>query len=392
MLEGKKIAIVYDWIDKWGGVERLLLTLLQIFPKAKFYSSYFDRQKAVWAKNIKIRSSFIQKLPNFVKGNRIASLPFYPFAFESLDFKNFDLVITVTSSFAKAVITRPETTHICYLLTPTRYLWVFPDGYLNNPILKYALSPYLAKLRNWDFFSAQRPDRIISISQTVADRCWKYYKRESEVIYPPFDSEYWNKIKKAILRAKPKESLNLFQKILQIREIHRFARNDNSGKYFLVVSRPEPYKKVNLVIQLFNQLNHRLVIVGEGSQLERLKRMAGENIIFLNRISDQELGILYSKAEALIIPQEEDFGYVALEAQFFACPVIALARGGARETVIEGKTGIFFPSQTIDSIQKALSRFDMVKYRLRQSTKEFGQKSVERFDKKKFINKFLNHL
>lgn len=381
MPEDKKIAIVYDWIDKWGGIERVLLTLNEIYPEAEFFTSYFDKGKAGWAKNLKIRSSFIQRFPDFIKGSRVASFSFYPFIFESFDFTGYDLVISVTSSFAKAVVTRPETLHICYLLTPARYLWIDPEDYLKSDLVRFLLSPYLVKVREWDFVAAQRPDKIISISKTAADRCKKYYLRDSEVIYPPFDPEYWHKIKAKITSSSAG------------------SRMHGAGikqKYFLVVSRLESYKKVDLLLQSINELaqagklKQNLIIVGEGSQSVELKSKAGEKVTFLSQLSDEELGILYSNAEALIMPQEEDFGYVSLEAQFFGCPVIAYNKGGATETVIDGKTGIFFEEQSVAALKKVLLSYDMVKYDLKRKTEEFGPKNGERFAKKNFKKKLLN--
>ena len=394
MLQNSKIAIVYDWIDKWGGVERVLLTLHEMFPEADFYTSYFDSDKASWAKDLKIKTSFIQKLPRFIRENRIVSLPLYPYAFESFDFSGYDIVVSVTSSFAKGIITKPETLHICYLLTPTRFLWSHKESYLSS-VTKKVLIPYINKLKRWDRIAAQRPDRIISISQTVADRCTKYYGRESKVMYPPFDISHWTRIKSEIRNSK-----------FQINS--KFKTLNIKPNFFLVVSRLEPYKKVDLVIDVFKTLGevptgrrpHRfgtikkinLVIVGDGSEKSRLRKLAGENIEFLSELADEELALLYSQANALIMPQEEDFGYVSLEAQFFGCPVIAYNKGGARETIIEGKTGIFFGQQTEEALSKAIKRFDMIKYELKRSAIEMGPKNVERFAKDKFTHKFLDLL
>ena len=397
----QKIAIVYDWIDKWGGVERVLLTLHEMFPRAEFYTSYFDPEQASWAKDLKIKTSFIDKLPAFIKKNRILSLPFYPYAFESFNFSDYDLVISVTSSFAKSIITKPKTLHICYLLTPTRYLWIFPEVYFKNKVIKMTLSPYLNKLRQWDFISAQRPDYIISISKTIADRCQKYYQRNSEGIYPPFDTDYWQDIKNVILRAKPEESLNSFKKLFShSREIPRLrpdirralARNDTFGSYYLLVSRLEPYKRVDLVVQSFNRLSSCLIIVGKGTQLEKLKKEANKNILFFQDLTDQELGWLNQKAKALIMPQEEDFGYTSLEAQFFGCPLIAFKKGGATETVIEGKTGIFFKEQTVNSLLTVIEKFHTISYALKNSTVKFGAENVKKFAKKEFLGKFRSSL
>ena len=236
MLSFKKIAIVDDCIDKWGGIERTLLTLHEMFPTAEFFTSYYDREDAVWADDLKIKTSFIQFLPKIIRGNRIISIPLYSHAFESFDFTEYDLVISVTSSFAKSIITRPDTLHVCYLLTPTRFLWVNPFKYIKNRLARWVISPYITKLREWDFIAAQRPDKIISISQTVAARCKKYYQRETEVVFPPFDLDYWSEIKSKLKNQKSK---------LQIK----------NQRYFLVVSRLEQYKRADLVIQSINQLN-----------------------------------------------------------------------------------------------------------------------------------------
>lgn len=367
MLKKPKIAIVYDWIDKWGGVERVLLTLHEIFPTAYFYTSYFDSERALWAKDLKIKTSFIQKLPIFIRRNRLASFPFYPFAFESFDFSDYDIVISVTSSFAKSIITKPKTFHICYLLTPTRYFWFMREQYR---------VPEIGYLKKWDFIAAQRPDKIISISETVAQRCQRYYQRRSEVIYPPFDIDYWKSI-------KSKFTISNFQKNFKF-------QIPNLKNYYLVVSRLEPYKEVDLIVRLFRQLDYRLVIVGEGSQKNNLKKIAGENVIFLSGLTDQELGWLYSKAQALIMPQEEDFGYTALEAQFFSCPVIAYGKGGVKETVLEGKTGLFFNEQTEKSFSSALERFHTISYNLKESTRVYGLKNVVKFHKSIFVKKFID--
>lgn len=373
MFNYKKIAIVYDWFDKWGGLERMLLIFHEIFPKADFFTSYYNPDKAKWAKNINIKTSFIQKLPKFIKNNRILSLPFYPIAFESFSFNNYDLVISITSSFAKSIITQPSTKHICYLLTSTRFLWNNQKDYIKNHRSKIKI--FTDYLKNWDKTVAQRPDKIISISKTVKKRCEKYYQRKSQVIYPPFDIKYWNNIKLQITNYKSQVNSKL--KIL-------------NSEFYLVVSRLESYKKVDLVIQAFNRLKDNLVIVGEGTQENYLKQIAKnkKNIIFFSKLTDLELGYLYSKAEALIMAQEEDFGYVSLEAQFFGCPVIAYKKGGALETIIDEKTGIFFDKQKIDFLIKMIERFRKIKYNLKENVLKYSINNIIKFNKKNWINLF----
>jgi len=385
----KRIAIVYDWMDSWGGVERMLLVLHEMFPEAQWYTSYVNRETAPWVSILqKIHTSFIQNLPSYIKTNRILSLPLYPSAFENIDLRGYDLVISVSSSFAKSVITHPGTKHVCILLTPTRWLWSQEKNYMKEiPALagmtigkaemaELIARPFINHLKKWDFIASKRPDKIISISKAVADRCKVYYHRESEVLYPPFDYEYWGKFKFQNSNFK-------FQKILKPsysagRQVH-----DDKGEYFLVVSRLEPYKKVDLVIESFRRFpKKQLIIVGSGTQFSKLKIIAGENIHFIQHATDAELGQLYADAQALIMPQEEDFGYVALEAQFFGCPVIAYERGGAVETVVKGKTGLFFSQQSSQSLGDAVAQFERRKYNLGDS-----QAFLKKFSKELFIKK-----
>ena len=369
----KKIAIVYDWLDKWGGVERILLVFHEIFPEADFFTSYYDVDGAYWAKDINVKTSFLQHFPNFIKKNRILSFVFYPYTFESFNYSDYDLVISVTSSFAKGIVTKPGTKHICYLLTPTRYLWVQPENYFKNKFINFCLVPYINHIKKWDFVAAQRPDKIISISKTVADRCQKYYQRESEVIYPPFNIDYWSQLKFKIQNSKFETN---------------FKFKISNFKFFLVVSRLESYKKIDLVVRSFNRSNQNLIIVGEGSQENILKAMAGKNIQFFKKLTDEELGYLYSQAQALIMPQEEDFGYVSLESLFFDCPVIAFKKGGATETIVDGKTGLFFSKQSEISLLQALERFNKISYNLKRVIQENKKRNLDRFSKKEFIRNF----
>jgi len=368
-----KTAIVYDWIDRWGGVERLLLELYHLFPNADFFTSAVDLQKASWAKRLTIKTSFLQRLPNFIKKSRIASLLFYPFAFESLSFDPYDLVISVTSSFAKSIITKPQTKHICILLTPSRYLLLYPHPF-ENGLFSFLLRPYLSFMRRWDKIAAQRPDQIVAISKEVSKRCNTYYQRESTVIYPPFDFEYWMGLKK---------SLNNQFRLLP----HGW------DDYYLVVSRLEPYKKVSLVINAFNQLpQSKLIIVGKGSFLAHYKSLSRENVIFLQDLDDSQLATLYANAKALIMMQMEDFGYTALEAQFFGCPVLAYGKGGVLETVIDGKTGIFFSHQASEALVATLERFDKISYNFKRNMQILGFNQAQRFEREVFITKLKDIL
>ncbi len=367
-LQKIKTAIVYDWLDKWGGVERVLLILHELMPRADFFTSYFDEKNASWAKSLTIKTSFMQNFPFYIKKNRILSFGFFPYLFESFQFSDYQLVISVTSSFAKGIITKPGTKHICYLLTPPRYLWFQQQDYL-NPLQQIILSPYIHLMKRWDRIASSRPDRIVSISNTVASRCKKAYDRPSDVIYPPFDCGYWS-------RMCEEADWHILKQI-------------PSKHVYLVVSRIEPYKRVDLAINAVNsKKDYHLVIVGKGSRKAVLQKSAGTNITFLENIKDNELAALYKNAEALIMPQEEDFGYVSLEAQHCGCPVIAYKKGGALETVKNEKTGLFFEKQDVKDLCSALERFEKISYNLKESTEEHGRENTRKFSSTVFKKEF----
>lgn len=364
MLHNNRVALVYDWFDSWGGVERILLTLSEMFPQADWYTSIFDPTRASWAKKLNPHTSYVQRMPVFIKHNRVFSTPLYPFAFEAFDFSDYKLVISITSSFAKGIITKPPTRHICYLLTPTRFLWSHEKEYRARSLASRA---YIEYLKKWDRIASHRPDEYICISQTVQRRLQLLYDRTGVVIYPPFDIEYWKTMKE--------QTNSPFSTL--------------PSPFFLLVSRLEPYKKIDLAIQAFNQLSDlHLIIVGNGTRKHTLVGQAGKNITFLHNISDTELAGLYSQAQALIMPQEEDFGMTALEAQFFGCPVIAYKKGGAMETVREEKTGIFFDEQNVHSLTSALEKFEGEAYNLHESTKKHGPENVKGFSRETYEKKF----
>jgi len=367
-----KTAIVYDWLDSRGGIERVIPIIIKEFKNVDLYTSYFDPVEAAWAKKYNIKTSFIENLPNFIKKNRLLSLMLYPYAFESFNFSDYDLVISITSSFAKAIITKSDTLHISYILTPTRYFWIDNKSYFNNRFIKYISKFILSEIKKWDFIASRRPDKIAVISNLVQKRVKKYYKRDSVVIYPPFDLKYWVKIKSEIDRKQAVKDKN----------------------YFLVVSRLEPYKRIDLVIETFNKTKEKLIIVGLGSQYKKLKKMARKNIEFKKNISDIELGVLYENANALIMPQIEEFGMVSLEGQFFGCPVISYKKSGTAETIIENKTGLFFDQQSTKSLGAAIVRYRSLSYNLKKSVLENNLNNIKRFDKEKFIYNFrkLTHL
>lgn len=329
-----KVALVYDRVNKWGGAERVLLALHKIFKEAPLFTAVYDKEKAIWAKDFNIKTSFLQEIAFFRSHHEF--IPFLmPLAFESFNFDDFDLVISISSEFAKSIITKPKTKHISICLTPVRYLWSSQQEYFKNPVLNFLVKPIILYLKFFDKISSSRPDEFIAISEEVQKRIKKYYNRESVIIYPPIDFI--------------KNDLN-FKK----------AKND----YFLVVSRLSrftSYKRVDLAIKACNKLKLPLKIVGDGN-LDFLKRIAGSTIEFLGKVGDYELEKIYTNARALIFPGLEDFGLVMAEAQFFGKPVIAFRGGGALEIIRENVTGEFFNEQTFESLTKTLQKFDEKRY------------------------------
>ena len=329
-----KTALVYDRINKWGGAERVLLALHKIFPDAPIYTSVHSSEKTPWAKVFDVKTSSLQKIKFFHHNNQLIPL-LMPRAFESFSFDKYDLVVSITSEAAKGIITKPGTLHICYCLTPTRYLWSGHKDYFSNKFFRLASSPAVSYLRYWDKIAASRPDHFVSISTEVQKRIKKYYGIDSEVIFPPVMIKGNTKNKK------------------------------NNGKYFLLVSRMSRfsyYKKVNLVIDAFNKLKLPLKIVGSGPMKSGFQRKTKGNIEFLDDLTDKELAYYYENCKALIFPGIEDFGLVMAEAQSFGKPVIAYRSGGALDIIIEGKTGEFFKEQNTDSLIATLKRFDEKRY------------------------------
>ncbi|MBI2029528.1 glycosyltransferase [Candidatus Gottesmanbacteria bacterium] len=325
-----KVALVYDWVDTLGGAERVLVQLKKIFPQAPLFTSVYNKSKADWAKNFKVVNSFLQNFPFSQNYHQI--YPFLtPISFEQFDFSGFDIVISVTSADSKAIITKPNTLHICYLLTPTRYIWSHYDVYIQNKLIKFLSKPVISYLRRWDLVAKDRPDVIISISQTVQKRVKQYYKRDSNIIYPPVGI------------SKPLKSAKI-------------------SDYFLVVSRLVPYKRIDLTIKACNKLKKNLVIIGDGRVYGSLRSIAGSTVIFKENVSESELSSYYKNCKALIIACEEDFGLTAVECQMHGKPVIALGQGGVLETVKKGKTGIFFKNQSVEDIIASIESFEKLHF------------------------------
>ena len=321
-----KVAIFYDWLNQWGGAERVLLNILKIFPNAPIFTLVQNPKKTHWLpKNIKVTTSFINKLPLSQK-NPIFYTPLYSFALEQFNFSKFDIVISTTSISGHCLLTPPKTLFICYLHNINRYVHQTPKQF------KF-LKPLLNQYKKIDFIYGQRPDYLLCNSNTVKQRILENYQRQSSVIYPGVDISFFvpNQIQ-------------------------------SEDKYFLIVSRLVKHKRIDLAIKACHRLGKKLIIVGRGRDKSDLIKLAQKfndpNIIFLGKVSNQKLRELYQNCQALICPQIEDFGLTPLESQACGKPVIALKKGGITETVINGKTGIFFKHQTIKSISEAIKKFN----------------------------------
>lgn len=349
-----KVALVHEWLTNLAGSERVLLALSRLFPDAPVYTSAF-RPKHLPAEysRLDVRTTFLDRLPL----PHQAMLPLMPLAFESLDLRDYDLVITSTHSCAKGVLTRSDALHVAYCHTPIRYAWDFYHDYQASlPAMARPLSAYLlSRLRVWDVAAAARVDGWVANSRTVAQRVAKWYRRQATVIHPPI-------------------------------QLSRF-RVGTPGDSFVLLSRLVPYKQVDLAVEAFNRLGLRLDIVGDGPLYKSLSRAAKPNIRFLGRLSDPDAATALSGARAVVFPSHEDFGLVPLEAMACGRPVVAFGRGGALETVIDGVTGVFFPEQTAESLSSAV---------LRAASLEWDEAAIRRhaaeFDEPVFQSRMRAHL
>ncbi len=329
-----KIALVHDWLTNFAGAEQVLLSLHQIWPDAPIFTSVYNKTRVPQFANADIRVSFLQKWPFASKKHQLY-LPLLPLTFESFDFKDYNVVLSSSHSCAKGIITKPSTLHLCYCHTPMRYAWDDSQNYIKEskfigPI-KRLIPSIMNYLRMWDFVSADRVDEFIANSNFVKQRIAKYYKRNAVVIHPPVNA-------------------SLFKPTVEI------------GDYYVMSGRLIPYKRVDIAIQAFNELNLPLIVIGTGPEEKKLKALANNNIKFLGRVSDDQLQKYVAQTRAFIFPTLEDFGIAPLEAMAAGRPVIAYRGGGALDYVIEGITGTFFKDQHPLSLADAVRKFDYRKY------------------------------
>ena len=362
-----KVAIVQEWLTNLGGSERVTLSLHEMFPDAPIFTSIYNPENLPSSfKDLDVRTSFLQRIP-FVKKKHQITFPIMPRAFESFDFCEFDLVISVNHSCSKGIITSSQTLHICYCCTPTRYLWSNYHEYLRESNFNFLINKFIPRLTNklrlWDRVAAERVDKYICISNYVAKRIKKYYKKDSAVVYPPVYTRF-------------------------------FQPSDKIDDYYLIVGRLIPYKKVDIVIRAFNDLGLPLKIIGTGPEYNKLRKIAKPNIEFLNNLKDREMKEYYSKARAFIAPQEEDFGITPIEAMASGRPVIAYNKGGLKETVVEGITGTFFNMQSPQCLIDTIKKFKPERYNpklIRQHALKFDESSFKRKMKELIEQYFLSY-
>jgi len=366
-----KIALVCDFLTKFGGAQQVLLALHETFPDAPIYCLLYDAEgtmnkfeKATIIPS-KLQKSILHKHPKFL-------LPKLASAVEEFDLSGFDVVISSSDSFAHGVITKPTTFHLCYCHTPMRYAWDWANEYLAENNIGYGLKGLFVRniihnLRIWDRVAADRVDQYLANSENVRERIAKYFRAQAEVVYPPVD----------LLGIQP------------------------SGKphedYYLIVSRIEPYKKIKLAVEAFKDLKKKLIIVGDGSDLPYLKSIATDNVEFLGPKYGKELYPYFQNAKAFIFPGEDDFGITPVESMAAGRPVIAFRKGGTLETVIEGKTGLFFDESTAESLRSSVDQLEkdydkFIPDVCREQAQSFSKTSFQSKMKKAVADGYQKHL
>lgn len=322
-----KVALVHYWLVGMRGGEKVLEALSDLYPQADIFTLVCDRKK-ISPKLLRhdIHTSFLQKMGGVKHYQKM--LPLMPHALESFDLSSYDLIISSESGPAKGIIPGPDSIHVCYCHSPMRYIWDLYPQYRSaaGPLAKIMMSLTAPSLRQWDVSTSHRVDHFIANSSYVARRIERYYRRTAHVLHPPV-------------------------------ELSRFEKSREAGDYFLCAGQITPYKKVEIAIDACNKLNKKLVIIGSGAS-QALRDRAGPTIRFLGAVSDEDMARHFGQCRALLFPGVEDFGIVPLEVMASGRPVIAYAKGGALETVVDGETGLFFHEQTPEALADAMTRFE----------------------------------
>ena len=352
-----KLAIVHDWLTNMGGAEQVIINFKEIYPDAPIYTTFYNPNNLdEKLKNIDVRTSFLQKRKMVT--NHKKYFPLMPLAFENFNLNEYDVILSSSTCCAKGVLTNPDSIHICYCNTPMRYAWERRDDYVEGmgKLKRRLIKILLHYMRMWDVASANRVDYFIANSTAVQKRIQKHYKRDSVVINPPVRCKLFN-------------------------------ISETDGDYYFVVSRLVTYKRFDLAVQACSELGKKLVIIGEGPEKEKLEKIANENVIFLGKQPDEVVKKYMSECKALLFPGEEDFGIVPVEAQSCGRPVIAYGKGGVLDTVIDGKTGVLFKEQTVESLKEAITKFETMKF-----DKQEIRKHALEFDEEVFKEKICRYI
>ena len=354
-----KVAIIHDWLTGMRGGELVLDSLLKIYPDAELFTLIYNKGTLnERIENRKIHTAFTDRLPLKAKKYR-SFLPLFPMAIETLDLRGFDLILSSSHCVAKGIIPSPDSIHISYIHSPMRYVWdLYYDYFPAKSGLKFYMIQAIANyLRAWDVASSHRVDLFLSNSKFIGKRIQKFYGRDSVVVHPPCLPEGYKVVE------SPKED------------------------FCLIVSAFAPYKRIDLAIEAFRENGRKLFIIGGGQDEKKLKQSVPSNIQFLGGLPREQIVEYYKKARAFIFPGLEDFGITPVESQGYCTPVIAFGQGGALETVIDQKTGVFFPEQTVSSLNDAINRFEKLTF-----SKANFQKNINRFTEEKFINEIKNQV
>ena len=356
-----RIALVHDWLNQIGGAEDVLDALAGCYPGSPIYTSIFaPSHMPSHYQDWDIRTLWLDRLPAIHRHHQ-AYLPCYPIAWNNLKIRDYDVILSNKSGFCHCLRFSPESLHICYCLAPTRYIWQLEE-YLAGENLgdkaRRLLGPLTRLIRTWDYAAAQRVSHFIAISSAVQARIRRYYNRESDIIFPPVDTDRF--------QPRPAEELE---------------------DYFLVVSRLIPYKRIDLAVRAATELGLPLKIAGAGRDRGRLEAIAGDTVEFLGYVPDEELPSLMSKCKALIFPGLEDFGITPVQAQAAGRPVIAFCGGGALDTVIPGVTGEFFSELSVESLKATWHNIETEAY-----NPERIRRHALQFDKRVFVKRISAYI
>jgi glycosyltransferase involved in cell wall biosynthesis len=352
-----------------GGGEKLLLALHKAYPDAPIYTSVFIPEACPPFAKLDVRTTYLQHLPKSLRRWHQLFPVFRAHAFRNLDLSEYDIIISSASAEAKAVRARPGALHVCYCHTPTRYYWSHYEEYKKepgfgplNPLIRLVIPPFVAWMRRLDLQAVEGVDYFIANSHAVQKRIKQYYKRDSTVIFPPVQLD----------RLAPTQPV---------------TKED----FYLIVGRQIPYKRFDLAIEACNRLGKRLILIGEGTEHERLKKIAGPTVQLLTGVDDLAIVSYFQKARGFIFPQQEDFGITAVEAMAAGTPVIAFGKDGALDSLIDGKTGTLFAEQTIESLIDGIQRFEKTDFSTSVIQEHAGEFSEERFvqEVKDFVKKLV---